>query len=461
MTTVEILGWLLAVLVLVAANGFFVAAEFALVSADDTKLVILAKAGDRLAGSVRTAQAKLNLYLSSCQVGITLASLGLGWIGEKAIADTLVALFSGLPSPLDWVARHSVAVIVAFALITFLHVVLGEVAPKALAIFHPEQVARWLVGPLVLFTRAGAPLIWSINESANGLLRIFGVRLPTEAERVHTPQEIMLLVRRSREMGKVEQDEQAMISGVFELTRTVAREVMTPRPDIVAVPEDVTFDELVETTRRSGYSRLPVYKEKLDDVVGIVLAKDLLSRAASGDIGDFHVSQIMREPYYVPDTKSVHDLLAEFRRLKIHMAIVVDEFGGTDGLVTLEDLIEEIVGEIYDEHDVARPLFMKTARGEPLIDGGAPLDEVNEQFGISLPLEDYDTLGGFILGEIGHVPQPGDVVEVAGAELVVERVDERRVRLVRLLRMKDEGATESVRAGRVNRSEGEARGRGE
>jgi len=433
MTTVEIAVRLLAVVVLVAANGFFVAAEFALVSADGSKLAGMAEKGDRLSRIVQAAQSDLNLYLSSCQIGITLASLGLGWIGEPAIAGTLVSVFEGLPSPFNWVARHSVAVVIAFTAITFLHVVLGEVAPKAIAIFHPEQVARWLAQPLVVFTRIGGPLIWSINESANGLLRILGVRMPTEAERVHTPQEIMTLVRRSRELGKVEHGEQAMISGVFDLTRTVAREVMTPRPDMVAVPEDVSFEDLMETMGRSGHSRLPVYKDSLDSVVGIVLVKDLLSVAAAGDATDFEVSRIMREPHFVPDTKSVDGLLAEFRRMKIHMAIVVDEFGGTDGLVTLEDLIEEIVGEIYDEHDVARPLFTKAPGGEPLIDGGAPLDEVNEQFGLSLPFEDYDTLGGFILGELGHVPQPGDVLQVAGAELVVEKIDDRRVRLVRLL----------------------------
>lgn len=430
-------------LVLVAANGFFVAAEFALVSADGARLTGRVEQGDRLSRAVLAAQKELNLYLSSCQIGITLASLGLGWIGEPAIAQTLVVTFEGLPSPLDWVARHTVAVVIAFTAITFMHVVLGEVAPKALAIFHPEQVARWLVTPLRIFTRLGGPLIWGINESANGLLRLLGVRLPSEDERVHTPQEIMMLVRRSRVMGKVEHDEQAMISGVFELTRTVARELMTPRPDIVAVPADVSFDDLVAATGRSGHSRLPVYEESLDNVVGIVLVKDLLSRATVGDVTDFEVSQIMREPYFVPDTKSVGDLLAEFRRMKIHMAIVVDEFGGTDGLVTLEDLIEEIVGEIYDEHDIARPLFQETPGGEPLIDGGVPLDEVNEQLGLDLPQEDYDTLGGFILGELGHVPQLGDSVRVSGADLVVEKVDERRVRLVRVLK-RSEGADVST-----------------
>ncbi|MGD8699658.1 MAG: hemolysin family protein, partial [Gemmatimonadales bacterium] len=327
MTAIEI-GWrLLAVLLLVGANGFFVAAEFALVSADDTRLSDLAARGDRLARAVSAAQADLNHYLSSCQVGITLASLALGWIGEPAIAESLVSVFSDLRSPFDWIARHTVAVFIAFTTITYLHVVLGEQAPKAAAIFHPEQTARWLIQPLVLFTRLGSPLIWSINASANRLLRAFGVRLPSESERVHSRGELLLLVDRAREVGKVEQDEHAMISGVFELTRTMAREVMTPRPDIVAVPLDVKLDEIVQTTRRSGHSRLPVYEDTLDKVVGIVLVKDVLPLVAAGQHADFDVSKVMREPYFVPDTKSVDDLLAEFRRMKVHMAVVVDEFG--------------------------------------------------------------------------------------------------------------------------------------
>ena len=433
MSPLEIALKLLAVALLVAANAFFVAAEFALVSAEETRLARMEARGDRLARTVRVAQGELNLYLSSCQVGITLASLGLGWLGEPAIAETLSAWFTGLASPFDLIARHAVAGTIAFTIITFLHVVLGELMPKALAIFHPEPVARWLAWPLIAFTRAGSPLIWTLNESANMLLRLLGVRLPTEAERVHSPEEIKLLVSRSRELGQLDLHEQAMIYGVFELTGTVAREVMTPRPDIVAVPDDVSLEELVATTNESGHSRIPVYRENLDNVVGIVLVKDLLVTAA-GAHDDFDVSEIMREPHFVPDTKPVLDLLAELRRLKVHMAIVVDEFGGTDGLVTLEDLIEEIVGEIYDEYDVARPIYSRTARGEPLIDGSAPIDEVNDRYGLALPLEDYDTLGGFVLGELGHVPRRGEVVHTPTGELIVERVEERRVRYVRLVK---------------------------
>lgn len=440
MTTLEVVIKAVVVLLLVAANALFVAAEFSLVSAQGTRLARLGAKGDRLAQRAARAQKDLNLYLSSCQVGITLASLGLGWVGEPTIARTLIAWFGGLPSPLDVVASHAVAGTIAFTFITFLHVVLGELMPKALAIFHPEVVAKITVWPLTLFTRLGSPLIWSLNETANLFLRWIGFRLPSEVQRFHSPEEIKLLVRRSHELGHVERDEEAMIHGVFELTQTVAREVMTPRRDIVAVPVEVELSELLQLAMESGHTRIPVYEENLDNVIGVVLVKDLLPLTIASTPDGFEVRDVMREPHFVPDTKPVDDLLAELQRLKVHMAIVVDEFGGTDGLVTVEDVIEEIVGEIYDEYDVARPLFSTTPQGDALIDGSAPLDEVNERFKLDLPSEEYDTIGGFILGALGHIPRPTDEVSVRGATLIVERVHERRVQLVRLHREREASA---------------------
>jgi CBS domain containing-hemolysin-like protein len=271
-------------------------------------------------------------------------------------------------------------------------------------------------------------LIWSLNESANLLLRAIGVRLPTETERVHGPNEIMLLVKRGMEVGTVEQDEQAMIHGVFGLTRTVARELMTPRPDIVAVPVDVGFEELVRTINSSGHSRLPVYRDNLDNVVGIVLAKDLLP--LSGEVGtDFDVTRIMRDPYFVPDTKSVDDLLAEFRRLKILVAIVVDEFGGTDGVVTLEDLVEEIVGDIFDEHDVAEEEIERLPDGRVRLDGGAALADVVDELELENveDVEEYDTVAGWVIGRLGRIPTAGETVRMGQAELEVIETQEQRV----------------------------------
>lgn len=436
MSSTEVLLKLFAVLLLVGANAFFVAAEFALVSARPTKLQPAVEGGDRLARRVLAARKEhLNYYLSSCQVGITLASLGLGWVGEPAIAETLIELFGSLGRPWDLLAGHVVAITIAFSLISLLHVVLGELAPKALAIFKPEPVARVVVWPLILFTRLFAPVIWILNEAANAFVKMVGLKVPTEFERVHSPEEIEMLVRQSREGGMVGHEAVEMIEGVFDLRSTVAREVMTPRPDIVAVPVDVTLDELVEVIRTSGHSRLPVYEGSVDRIVGILLVKDLLRDLMVRADGTFDVRKVMREPFFVPDSKRVGDLLREFRERKVHQAIVVDEFGGTFGLVTLEDLVEEIVGEIYDEYEVPQPEIRVLPQGEALIEGGAPIDEVNERFDLNLPTEHYDTLAGYILGELGQVPEVGDSVVAEGKVVfTVEEVEDRRVKRVRLTR---------------------------
>lgn len=440
MSSIEVLLKLLAVLLLVGANAFFVAAEFALVSARPTKLQPAADEGDRLAKTVLDAQREqLNYYLSSCQVGITLASLGLGWVGEPAIGKTLVEAFGGLGRPWSFLAGHAVGVTIAFSLITLLHVVLGELAPKALAIFKPEPVARAVIWPLIFFSRGFAPVIWVLNETANAFVHLVGLNVPDEFERVHSPEELEMLVRQSRERGMVGHEAVEMIEGVFELRSRVVREVMTPRPDIVAVPVEAGLDDVVSVIRESGHSRIPVYEGTIDRIVGILLVKDLLRYLTTGPRPPegFGLRAVMREPYFVPDSKSVGDCLREFLERKVHQALVVDEFGGTFGLVTLEDLVEEIVGEIYDEYEVAEPEIRVTGQGEALIDGGAPIDEVNDRFGLSLPTEHYDTLAGFILGELGQVPQVGDTVTADGnAVFTVEEVEERRVKLVRLTRGK-------------------------
>ncbi|MGH7546415.1 MAG: hemolysin family protein [Gemmatimonadota bacterium] len=458
MSTIEVLLKLFAVLLLVGANAFFVAAEFALVSARPTKLKPAVDGGDRLSGTVLAAQRDLNYYLSSCQVGITLASLGLGWVGEPAIAETLIEAFGGLGRPWNLLAGHAVGITIAFSMITLLHVVLGELAPKALAIFKPEPVARAVIWPLIFFTRTFAPAIWILNETANAFVHLVGLRVPDEFERVHSPEELEMLVRQSRERGMVGHEAVEMIEGVFELRSRVVREVMTPRPDIVAVPVEADLDEVVRVIQESGHSRIPVYEGTIDRIVGILLVKEVLRYLIGRASERFDLRALMREPYFVPDSKSVADCLREFREKKVHQALVVDEFGGTFGLVTLEDLVEEIVGEIYDEYEVAEPEIRVTGQGEALIDGGTPIDEVNDRFGLNLPTEHYDTVAGYILGERGQVPQVGDTVTADGnAVFTVEDVEERRVKLVRLVRGKSASRTGSDMPAGGDRSRGDAR----
>jgi CBS domain containing-hemolysin-like protein len=430
---IELLLKVLAALALVGANAFFVAAEFSLVSVRRTRIQELVEAGDRLARVVQKAQDDLNLAISGTQLGITVASLGLGWIGEPAVARTIRDAFSSLPSPWASVATHGVATTIAFFLITLLHIVLGELAPKTVALVRPEAVSRAVAVPLYLFNVLMRPVIWFLNASADMVLRAFGMRVAEVRERVHSPEEIQLLLQESRLVGAVEQDEEAMIHGVFELTRTVAREVMTPRPDIQAVPAEATLEEVLEVAANSGYSRLPVFKGSIDHIVGVLLIKDLLPWFRKDDWSGFRVDQEARDAYYVPDSKPVDDILAEMRRQKVHLAVVVDEFGGTDGIVTLEDLLEEIVGDIYDEHDLAaRPAITVKPGGRIEVGGGMSLSDLIEEFDLGEVEEEYDTVAGYVIGKLGRIPEEGERVDLGDVELEVREVADRRITLLEL-----------------------------
>ncbi len=424
-----ILWKLLAVFLLVGANAFFVAAEFALVRTRRTRIRELLEGGDRLAGSVERAQSDLDRSISGTQLGITLASLGLGWIGEPAVAHTLEDFFLGFGVALSPVAIHGLAITIAFALITYLHIVLGELAPKSVALLHPEETSRMVAGPLNAFNAVAAPFIWFLNGSADVVLRLFRLRAAGASERVHSPEEIQMLVEQGLREGVVEADEQAMIHGVFELTRTVAREVMTPRTDIVGVEADASLDEVLQVAAESGFSRLPVYQGSIDNVIGVLLVKDLLPWLARAERKGVKARKLVREAIFVPDTKPVDDLLAELRHEKVHMAIVVDEFGGTDGIVSLEDLVEEIVGEIYDEHDVEHFDVTVEADGRVMVEGGYSFSDLAERF--ELPAgeqsEDYDTVAGFVIGRLGRIPAEGERVALGEAELEVLQVEDRRV----------------------------------
>lgn len=430
----DLLWRFLAVLLLVAANAFFVAAEFALISARRTRVQELVGAGDRAARSVDKAQRDLDRSISGTQLGITLASLGLGWIGEPAVAQTLSGLFDGLAAPWSSIATHGVATAIAFALISFLHIVLGELAPKSVAIIHPVAVSRAVAPPLNAFNWFVTPAIWVLNGTAGMFLRLFGVSSTEVSHRVHSPEEIRMLVAQSQLGGAVESDEEAMIHGVFELTRTVIREVMTPRTDIVAVMADAKLDEVLDVVASSGFSRVPVYRNSLDDIVGVLLVKDILGWLRSEQESDFNAGAVAREAYFVPDTKPVDDLLTEFRHQKVHMALVVDEFGGTDGLVTLEDLLEEIVGDIFDEHDIAHPEISEEPDGRILIAGSAGLTDLIDHFGLEADDADYDTVAGYVIGQLARIPIAGDRVELGDTELEVLSVKDRRITRLQLHR---------------------------
>lgn len=419
-----IVGRLLIVLALVLANGFFVAAEFALVAARATRIDALADQGHRRAQITREALRHLDRYISGTQLGITLASLALGWVGEGTIAAIMVQIFDDLPDPWRIFAAHGVAVPVAFAFITFLHIVLGELAPKSLALLYPEEVSLWTAGPLIVFSRILAPFIALLNGAANRLLRLLGLRAPTEMERVHRPQEIEMLLMQTYEHGLLAEEPVEMIRGVFDLSEITAGEVMTPRTDVVALPAGSTVAEAADLILQSGHSRIPVYTGSLDHVVGIILAHDVW---AAERAGKQIVDDLVRSPLFVPNSRPIEGLLYEMQRTRSHMAIVIDEFGGTAGILTLEDLVEEIVGEIHDEYETEPPGIQELGAGEIHLGGGVTVHEINDRFDLDLPEEDYTTIAGYVLGRLGRIANEGDEVSFPGGHLRVLSMDGRRI----------------------------------
>ena len=419
---------LAALLALVVANAFFVAAEFALVGARKTRLDEMAQAGSRRAAMALRALTHLDRYISATQLGITLASLALGWIGEPALATLIEGAFSALPQPVNAIATHSVAVAVSFAIITLLHIVLGELVPKALALLYPERVSELVTAPLVGFTWIMAAPIAVLNNLANFLLRLMRVKPPGSHERLHSPEEIRMLVEQSQEGGRLGKQDARLLEGVFEFSEKTAEQVMTPRTEMVAMDSDDSVEAAADVVARAGRSRYPVYRESLDDIVGVVHAKDILT--ALRDQASSTLRGIMRAPLFVPGTREVEDVLADMKRLKVHLAVVLDEYGGTAGLVTMEDLLEEIVGPIYDEYDRPAAAPAPDAR---LIDGGLPITQFNAENDAELDDSDYTTIGGYVFGKLERLPRPGDRVEVPPFTFEVAAMEGRRVKAVRLL----------------------------
>jgi putative hemolysin len=425
-----VLPTLLLVVALLAANAYFITAEFALLTLHRSRVEQQARDGDGWATRLLPALHAPGPLLLTAQVGSSVCTLLLGYV---------VARLS-----LEWVGQGPLtrmgALLLAFGVTAMLHAGISSHVPKLIGIHRAGVgLARVAIPPLRLLHLLLRPVTWPLSKLVAAVAGIFGVRSPGFEPLVHTPEEIRILVARGHEQGVVEEDEREMIHGVFEFSQTVAREVMTPRIDVIAVPVEIDMPELIRVVVEEGHSRLPVYSGTIDTVVGVLLAKDLIPLLADPDRfrdRPFDIREVMREAYFVPDTKPVDDILAEFQQQKVHLAIVLDEFGGTYGLVSMEDLLEEIVGEIDDEYDVSEPEFAPTPEGDVLIDGGAAVSEVNERYGLALPEEDYDTIGGYVFGALGRVPVPGDQLdglgEAGGLSLLVEETEDRRVLRVRL-----------------------------
>ncbi len=419
---------LLAIVVLVLFNGFFVAAEFALVRSRRTRLEARAAEGDRLAGLALRGTTNISSLLSASQLGVTLASLGLGWVAQAAFSGILGDALGALPFAIELPLRVTIAGAIALAAVTYLHVVFGELAPKGAALVHPEQLARWLVPLLMVWAWLTTPFTALLNRSAQAVLRFTGRDTPQSAEdSVHSPEELRLLVEQAQEGGALEQHDAALLDAVFEFSEKNAREVMTPRTDIVALPSDATLEQTLTTVTEGGFSRYPVYTDTIDSIIGILLAKDLL-QVARDRPATFTPAAIMRPAHVIPGSREVEAVLSDFKRLKEHMAIVLDEYGGTAGIVTMEDLLEEIVGEILDEHDEAEvPKPITNREGELVVAGSSNIGEINGRYELTVPEEDYTTIGGYVFGALGRVPVVGDRVTAGGATFVVRDMDGRRV----------------------------------
>lgn len=426
-----------AVIGLALVNGFFVAAEFAIVKVRGTRIEALVKKGSQPAKVVQHIIQHLNAYLSACQLGITIASLGLGWIGEPFVSRLLIPIFTSLGITASESLAHIFAAPIAFIAITFLHIVLGELAPKQLAIQREESTALWIAYPLKWFYKLFFPGIWLLNESANQLLKIVGFHAVSETELVHTEEELRFVFAESYRGGKLSATGKQIMDNVLTFTHRQVKEVMVPRTNIVGLAINTPAAEIIRAAVDTGYSRMPVYKENMDSIVGIVYIKDILALEENREL--IILSDLLRPVYFVPETKMISQLLRELQKKKMHMAIAIDEYGVVTGLVTLEDLIEEIVGEIQDEYDTEEERVLKLKDGSLSVDGTMSLHDLREDYKVRLP-EDmpYDTLAGFIMDELAKIPIGGETVTYENQLFMVTKVEGRRILRIKISPIKVE-----------------------
>src|SRR6267143_5579208 len=424
---------LAAVLFFVAANGFFVGAEFALVSVRRPRLEARAAAGSRRAQAGLRLISDPTSFISATQLGITIASLALGWIGEPTIASMLEPIASSIASAgrAGYVA-HLLAIIIAFAAITFLHIVLGELMPKMFALERAEGLALVVARPLEIFAKMFQWPLWIFNRTGATLGRLIGLKSSLQHAAVYSEVELRQLVDISRESGHLRAEERRLIHRVFEFSDTLVREAMVPRPQIAAISADCSVEDITRAFQQHRYSRLPVYSGSLDNVIGFIHSKDLMPYLLRPE--DFQLKYVLQPPMYVVDTARLEDVLRQMQKAKSHFGFVVDEHGGVEGIITLEDLLEEIVGDISDEHDEeVNEQISPIDEGKYILAGGLAVRDLNRRLKLSLPeSEGYTTIAGFLMTEAGHVLKAGERIEYNGLVFEIDRVERRRVISVRL-----------------------------
>ena len=407
---------LVAVAALILLNGYFVAAEYALVTVRRTRMHELEQEGNRRARVVLGITAEPARFIAAMQLGVTVTSLAIGALGEQA----LVELF-------DPVMATIIAVILALLLLTFFHVVVGELVPKGISLGYSERTALFVALPVRGFFTVFKPLIWLLQRSSDFTLRALGLEPPGAEGAVYSEAELKMLLERSTVEGELEEEEQEMLYKVFDFADKEAADVMRSRPEVVTISVDMPPEEALRAVVDSPYTRYPAYRETPEHIIGILHLRDLLKAMIDRGMAEVDLEGILRPPYIVPETKDIAALLHEFRKTNQHMAIVVDEYGDMEGIVTLEDVLEEIVGDIEDEFDLPDEAVERFNDRKIRISGTFPIDDFNEQFDTSLPIEDYHTMGGYLFGVLGRAPEPGDEIEDGGLRLKVLDIEGTRI----------------------------------
>lgn len=431
---------LLLALFLVLLNGFFVAAEFSIVKVRYSQIQLKAAEGDSMAKQAEHIIKHLDEYLSATQLGITLASLALGWVGESALHHIVENIFHSLNINMSQASVTSVSLVISFVLITIMHIVFGELIPKSIAIRKSESTTMATAVPLRVFYTIFKPFIWLMNSMSNGFLRLIKIH-PASEQEIHSTEELQLLVKQSADSGEIEEENYEIIKNAFDFTDHSAKQIMVPRQNITSIDFEEDINEIINKIMDSGYSRIPVYLDSIDNVIGIFYTKEIIREYVKrkGALDHEDLKDLMRDAFFVVESKKVSDLLKIFQQKKQHLAIVIDEFGGTEGIITLEDILEELVGEIQDEEDEEEKLVDKIADNTYWVQATQPLDEINEFLPKKLPLSEeseYNSLAGFILYELEDIPEENQEFDLDDYHFKILKMNNKSVELVELVYQK-------------------------
>ena len=423
-------------LFLVLLNGFFVAAEFSIVKVRYSQIQLKAAEGNSMAKQAEHIIKHLDEYLSATQLGITLASLALGWVGESAMHHIIEKIFHYFNFEIAQVSITTISLVLSFLLITVMHIVFGELIPKSIAIRKSEATTMAIAMPLRVFYTIFKPFIWSMNQMSNGVLRLMKIHPASEHE-IHSTEELQLLVKQSADSGEIEEENYEIIKNAFDFTDHSAKQIMVPRQNISSIDIEEPVEEIITKIMDGGYSRLPVYKNSIDNIIGIFYAKEIIREYVKrkGQITHEDLDKLMREPFFVVGSKKISDLLKVFQQKKQHLAVVIDEFGGTEGIITLEDILEELVGEIQDEEDDEDKIVEKVGESVFWVQATQPLDEINEHLPKVFPLSEdgeYNTLAGYILHELEDIPEENQEFNINDYHVKILKMQNKSVDLVEL-----------------------------